>query len=49
MLYIVRFAAPGQEGQAGYHDRMRVIEMSPGGGVQLIEFRNAGQAHLLHL
>lgn len=29
MLWIVRFAAPGQEEQDGYHDRMGVLEMSP--------------------
>ena len=49
MLYMVWFSAPGQEEQAGYHDRMRVLEMSPGCGVQLVEFRGAGQAHVEHL
>jgi hypothetical protein len=46
---VVRFAAPGQEEQAEYDDRMRVIKMSPGRRIQLIELPSAGQAHLQHL
>jgi len=46
---MVWFAAPGQEEQAGYHDRMRVLEMSPGRLIQLIEFGCAGQVHLQHV
>ena len=38
LLCRIWFAAPGQEQQAGYHDHVRVLDMSPGRRVKLVEF-----------
>lgn len=48
-LGMARFAGPGEEEQAGHHDRVGVGEVRAGCGVEFVKVRGADQPHLQYL